>query len=451
MKILLVSANTAIDPYPVYPLGLDYVAGAIGDRHEVGVIDVNSLSSMADLGGLVRGFDPGLIGVSIRNVDNTEAQDPKGFMDGYRKMIGELKAASRAPIVLGGSGFTIFPSQMMAALGADYGIVGEGERLALLVDALEKGEDLRQLTGVMVASEGVDTPAPQPLTRSFHRRFDPETAHLSFYLNKGGMLNLQTHRGCCFRCIYCTYPHIEGRRLRLIDPEEVADTAMALQRVGAAYLFITDSAFNADPDHSLSVAEHFRKSGLSIPWGAFFIPTRMPDRYFERLEDAGLTHVEFGTESFSNPVLEAYGKPFRRQEALDAHRSALASRLHVAHYLLLGGPGETPETLDDTLKTAQELRNCVLFFFCGMRIYPNTALYDRALEEGQVTIDQDLVSPIFYRSPSIDSRAIHRRLKAAGKNRPNWVIGSGGPETARTLLRLYEKGYKGPLWEMLKR
>ncbi len=448
MRILLVSANTSIDPYPVYPLGLDYVAGAIGDRHEVRIMDVNTLSSMADLSGQVRGFDPGLIGVSIRNVDNTEAQDPKGFMDGYRKMIGELKAASGAPIVLGGSGFTIFPSQMMGALGADYGIVGEGERLVRLVDALEKGEDPRLLTGVMVASEGVDV--PRPLTRSFHRRFDPETAHLGFYLNKGGMLNLQTHRGCCFRCIYCTYPHIEGRRLRLIDPEEVADTAMALQRAGAAYLFITDSAFNADIDHSLSVAEHFRKSGLSIPWGAFFIPNRMPDRYFERLRSAGLTHVEFGTESFCNPVLEAYGKPFRRQEALDAHRSALASRLHVAHYLLLGGPGETQETLDDTLETAQGLRNCVLFFFCGMRIYPNTALYDRALKEGQVTVDQDLLSPVFYRSPFVDSRAIHRQLEAAGKDRPNWVIGSGGQETARTLLRLYEKGYKGPLWEMLR-
>jgi len=75
------------------------------------------------------------------------------------------------------------------------------------------------------------------------RHFDPEETHTRFYLAYGGMLNLQTKRGCPFHCGYCTYPHIEGGKMRFYDPDEIARSARALQDAGAKYIFITDSAF----------------------------------------------------------------------------------------------------------------------------------------------------------------------------------------------------------------
>ncbi len=82
--------------------------------------------------------------------------------------------------------------------------------------------------------------------------------------------------------------------------------------MGARYLFITDSAFNADEDHSLAVAGAFRRHGLTIPWGAFFAPMRPPEGFYDVLAEAGLTHAEFGTESLCDPQLKRYGKPFAR-------------------------------------------------------------------------------------------------------------------------------------------
>jgi radical SAM superfamily enzyme YgiQ (UPF0313 family) len=265
------------------------------------------------------------------------------------------------------------------------------------------------------------------------------------------MLNLQTKRGCNLKCIYCSYPHIEGRNLRLVSAEKVAATALELQEAGAKYFYITDSAFNSDFPHSIAVARAMKKAGVSIPWGAFFTPTRPPDDYFQTMADAGLTHVEFGTESLSETMLASYRKPFSLEQVFDAHEAAVDAGLHVAHYFLLGGPAETPDTLDETFSNAVELQKAVLFFFCGIRIYPHTELYNIAIKEGKISRSQDLLEPVFYEPNSIDTDEILRRVRNHARGRPNWVIGSGGEQTARVLSRMYEHGHSGPLWEHLVR
>ena len=448
MNVLLISANTLNTPYPVYPMGLDYVAGAISDKHRVRILDMN-LHDLDSLGQLVAGFAPEVIGISLRNIDNTDSSTPQEFLSDYQTLVTTIRQHSKALIVLGGSGFSILPERFMSILNADYGIVGEGEQMAALLDALEKGDTVESLAGVITAS-GMMT-GPLPSSDTLRRRFDPASEHLSFYLDRGGMLNLQTKRGCPFRCIYCTYPHIEGRQFRLIPPETVAQTAKELEAAGARYLFIADSAFNADIDHSLAVARQFKKRGVAIPWGAFLAPMKMPDGYYETLRAAGLTHAEFGTESLSNTVLNAYGKPFDRDQVFDSHKRAVQAGLHVAHYFLFGGPGETRETLNITLTNLDKLEKSVLFLFCGMRVYPHTELFRHAIAEGGITPSQDLLTPVFYPSPAISSGEIIERVKAQRGDRVNWVIGSGEMETGRILERLYARGHTGPLWEFLVR
>ncbi len=449
MKILLVSANTFTEPYPVYPLGLDYVAGAIAAGHQVQIADMNSLQDNDSLGKIIRQFSPDVIGISLRNIDNTDTTDPEGFVGKYRELIKVLRHHSKALLVLGGSGFTIFPEETMNALNADYGVIGEGERMALLLDAIENRKDISALPGVVTRQ--VRKVIPAPWRKKISRKFDGNHSHLQFYLNNGGMLNLQTKRGCNFKCIYCTYPHIEGRNLRLIDPHEVAETALGLQKAGAKYFFITDSLFNSDHSHSIAVAQEFIKAGVTIPWGAFFAPLKGPADYFQTMADAGLTHAEFGTDSLSDPVLKSYCKPFRVDHVFESHQAAIDAGLYVAHYFLLGGPGETPDTLNETLSNVDRLESAVLFFFCSIRIYPYTALYDISVKEGQVSKRQSILEPVFYRSAIIETDTIVRRIQEQAKERLNWVIGSGGEESAKIIARLYKRGHCGPLWEYLIR
>ena len=448
MNVLLISANTLTTPYPVYPLGLDYVAAALEPKHKVMIADMNCADEEA-LGRMIADFQPGVVGISLRNIDNTDTTDPHGFLTQYRRLIQFVRSRTSAPVILGGAGFSIFPEKIMALLDADYGISGEGERLAALLDALTANDSVKDLPGVITLNNAYSPPVP--LSDPLQRHFDPAYPHLPFYLHHGGMLNIQTKRGCPFRCIYCTYPNIEGRQLRVIPPESAALTARLLQDAGAKYFFITDSVFNADIPHSLAVAEQFRRKGVSIPWGAFLAPLQMPSTYLDKLVRAGLSHAEFGTESLSDRVLNTYAKPFRRQTILQAHAMALEAGLHVAHYFLLGGPGETPQTLETTLCHIDKLKKSVLFLFCGMRIYPHTRLFDRAVEEGRIRLGDELVEPVFYESTAIGRDEIIQRVRSRAAGRFNWVIGSGGDQTGALLQRMYKRGYSGPLWEMLIR
>jgi radical SAM superfamily enzyme YgiQ (UPF0313 family) len=449
MKVLLVSANTLTTPYPVYPLGLDYVCQAISANHQVEILDMNLYEDDRALKGSIDNFQPDIIGLSIRNIDNTDITDPQGFTGRYVQLANVIRACSKAPLVLGGSGFTIFARELMNILKADYGIIGEGERLLFLLESLEKQKDLSGIPGLLIG--GSKNEVPDPWSRPFTRAFKADSSHVDYYLKKGGMLNVQTKRGCLFRCVYCTYPHIEGNKLRLALPSEVAETALQFQNAGAKYFFVTDSAFNVDYHHSAQVGMAFQKAGVSIPWGAFFAPTKPPEDYFKILADSGLTHVEFGTESLCDPVLAYYRKPFKTTDVYQAHQAAVDAGLYVAHYFIFGGPGETDDSVLETLSNIDKLNKTVLFLFCGMRIYPFTPLHEIAVKEGWIKKTQNLLEPVFYRHSAIDMEKTVEIIMKKARSRPNWIIGAGGDKTATTLSRMYDRGFSGPLWEYLIR
>ncbi len=447
MRLLLLSVNTTTYPYPVYPLGLDHIAGALAPRHEVQILDMNVLGDTGHLDAAIGDFDPDVIGLSIRNIDNSDTLATKSFVRGYEGVIRSIRGSTKAPVVIGGSGFSIFPGELMARLDADFGVIGEGEFLGPLLDALEEGTVVPELPGII--GRGGSDRGPVSWTGAVKRRFRPADAQLRFYLKRGGILNLQTKRGCPFHCIYCTYPRIEGRRLRLNAPDEVAREARELQEKGARYLFITDSVFNSDYVHSMAVARAFHRQGLTLPWGAFFAPTRPPDGYYEGLAEAGLTHCEFGTETLCDTQLERYGKPFCVEDVTAAHESARRAGVHIAHYLLLGGPGEDARTLGETMERMEDFRKAAFFVFCGMRIFPGTPLYDLALKEGQIATGQDLLTPVFYRSKDVEPQEIISKVQKQARGRMNWVYGDGGEKSERIVARMHAHGHHGPLWELL--
>jgi hypothetical protein len=95
------------------------------------------------------------------------------------------------------------------------------------------------------------------------------------------------------------------------------------------------------------------------------------------------------------------------------------------------------------------LEKSVFFFFCGIRIYPHTALYDVALKEGQISPSQSLLQPVFYSSTHISGKEIMQAVENHANGCFNWIIGSGESKATRVLPKLYDRGFTGPLWEHL--
>ncbi len=99
MNVLLISANTLTTPSPVYPLGLGYVAGAIAPTHKVQIADMNVIGDYAALEALISFFEPHIVGLALRNVDNTDATDPQAFIDHYKELAAAVRRYSQAPLV----------------------------------------------------------------------------------------------------------------------------------------------------------------------------------------------------------------------------------------------------------------------------------------------------------------------------------------------------------------
>jgi radical SAM superfamily enzyme YgiQ (UPF0313 family) len=434
-----------LTPFPVYPIGLDYVATALRERHEVRVLDLAAGDAEARLVAACHEFSPEVIGLSIRNVDSAETCDPEGFIPELARIVAALRRESQARLVLGGPGFSIFPQALMKHLGADFGVAGEGERLCEFLDGLAAGKVVA-MPGLLAGAEWLAPPEPfaGPCLRELNSL---ET--VSHYLGWGGMLNVQTKRGCPYLCSYCTYPGIEGRKLRLFEPESVAREWQSLVDAGARFLFVTDAVFNSDVHHNLAVADALKRNRITVPWGAFFAPLKPPPDYYRRLREAGLSHVEFGTESLSPAMLRHYRKPFTVDHALAAHAEARAVGIHVAHYIMLGGPGETEASVGETLDRCDGMDDAALFLFCGVRIYPGTDLHAQAVREGQVDASDDLLAPRFYAPAGLPLEAIREMVAARARGRRHWVFGSGDAAMAAVVKRMYQRGHVGPLWDHL--
>jgi radical SAM superfamily enzyme YgiQ (UPF0313 family) len=447
-RVLLISANGYEVPYAVFPLGLAQVNAALrAAGHETRWLDC--LADSAPIEQTLEDFQPDLIGVSLRNIDDVAFRKRETLYGPLFKLCERIRQQTTARIVVGGSGFSIFPERLLERSGADFGIQGEGEAgLLALLAALENGADHRGIPGLVFREHGVVRCNPQRPDRLDRPVTDEDrpTRLVDFYLARSLMLNLQTQRGCSFECCYCTYPLIEGRRHRRRPPELVADELAQMAARGARYVFVVDSVFNSSPTHVFETCEAILRRGVKLKWGCFLRPQGLTAEQMAIMARAGLTHIEFGSDSFSDTVLEAYDKRLRFEDIRHSAELAAAAKVDQCHFLILGGPGETAATLEETLAHSRQLRDSVVLPIIGMRVYPGTALHRRAIAEGAITAETELLEPFHYVAPGLSAEQITQRLAEFVKTDPNWIVGEPPPSFHQLVERLRKRGVVGPLW-----
>jgi lipid biosynthesis B12-binding/radical SAM protein len=338
MKILLLSCNPVAAPYPVYPLGMSVVASALERAgHAVWQHDMLAHAFSADtLREAVAAAAPGLVGISFRNLDNVNACNEASYIEPLAELVRTVRACCAAPVLIGGPGFSVMPERVLEATGADYGIVGEGERLAVdLADALARGEKPPQRLRRAGASLGAPDMVPARL-----RRGDPGVLPEG---RRGDAAAIQARLP--HRCAYCTYPLLEGTRFRPRDVDEVVGEILALQARGAKQIFFTDSIFNDPAGHSRKLVAAMRKRGVNIPWTGFFRPEEIPVAVIEEMKATGLHAIELGSDATSDTTLREMGKAFTFAEVKAVHDRFVGAGVTVSHYFMMGGPGETRETV----------------------------------------------------------------------------------------------------------
>ena len=446
-KLLLISANTHTNPYPVYPLGLAYIASAIKRQlphFHVMIFDL-MLNPGNELEQVLNEFKPDQVGISLRNIDDIDIINRQSFVEGYQSIISKVRSNSNAPIIIGGAGFSIYPVKLFDLLQPDFGIYGEGEdSLCQLLSSLETGSSFKNI-GNLVYSENGKTIFNKRIAYYKDIQVEYDTHLLDYYWKNSGMLNVQTKRGCPFKCIYCTYPIIEGKKVRTLDIDNIIGTIKNLYETkGIDYIFFTDSVFNINKKYNLEFARKLIKSNIKVSWNAYFTPWKLDDESIKLFKEAGLTHVEFGTESLSDEQLRNYGKHFTFDDVLRVSELCNKYKIYFAHSLILGGYGETERTIAETFENSKKIKNTVYFPFIGMRIYPGTKLCKYAIREGKISADDPLILPKWYIADGITAEKIKAGALKTGKS---WLFPD--EDISEVMTKMRAKNKKGPLWHFL--
>jgi anaerobic magnesium-protoporphyrin IX monomethyl ester cyclase len=432
-RVLLVSTNRERQPYPVVPNGLACIASALDDAgHTVSFLDLCfAADPVASARRAAVEFRPDVIGVSVRNIDNSDAIALRHYTPEAREVLHSLRRASpEAKVIAGGAAFGVAPEALFRDLGVDYAVAGDGERASVaLVDALSSGRPIEALPGLVRDRNGTVAFTPpgedadlDSLPRpSLHRWVD-----LARYQRHGATIPIQTKRGCVYKCIYCTYRNVEGWGYRTRDPEMVADEIEELKvKAGVSHFDFVDSTFNSPPGHAIQVCEAIARRKLGVHLDTTnFTPATASAELLGAMRAAGFRSLGITAESASDTVLETLEKGFNAAKVREVAERVEKFGIKALWIFLVGGPGETTKSIEETLEFAawRLRRGDAVYLTVGLRIYPGTTLHRIAIAEGVVPATSTLLDPTFYFSSAINFDSTVERLRRFAAEHPRFMF-----------------------------
>jgi radical SAM superfamily enzyme YgiQ (UPF0313 family) len=478
MLAMLTLINTNRMQPPIAPLGLDYVAGAA--RAAGGDVELVDLCLAADpdraLDAHFSRHTPDLVGLSFRNVDDCFWPSAQSFLPTLRRDVAAVRQRTDAPIVLGGVGYSVFPRQIVEHVQADFGLHGDGEQAVVaLLQELRGRRQWDRVPGLLYRQHGTWHANPPAWPRDLSVPSGRDIVDNRTYFHRGGQMGVETKRGCPRQCSYCVDPLAKGRWPRLRAPTEVADEVAALRGQGIDVLHLCDAEFNLPPEHARDVCDELirRRLGASVRWYAYLAVVPFSADLAERMQRAGCVGINFTSDATHPAMLRTYRQPHSKADL--AHVVQLCRQRGIAVMLdmLLGGPGETPETLSYTIRDFREIGPDCAGAALGVRVYPNTPLAQVVLAEGPLESNPsirrrtagpvDLLQPTFYVSAALGARPAQLVRELLGGDprffppqdetpaAPGGAAGDHNYNDNQALVDAIAAGRRGAYWDILRR
>ena len=422
MKVLLIQSHTGRKDFGiVYPIGLAYLAAVLTTEpyhHEVKIYDPNLEDAPYDkLAELIHIFQPDAVGISQRNIDTTNLRDLYVHWKTLQPTFQLIRRlVPEAITIVGGSGYSLFPEQIMHSVPEiDFGVFREAEEsLPELLNHISNPETVPGIyyrkNGKILFSgpRGLPAFAQIPLPRH-------DLTNIERYFGRLPAIGVQSRRGCPLKCIYCSYPHLTGMGVRLRTPKSIVDEIELLitQYHIPTYTFV-DDIFNVPKDHAVAICQALISRKLTaVPWSAFFDMKDMDAEFIRLALSAGCNHFFFSPDAITDKGLEFLQKNFTAQ---DIWRTAKLCHqipgVHCGYSFFLNYPGITVggylQTLWFFLKEniLLGLRRKGGVHVSWIRIEPHTQLEQIAVEQGILSPNTDLLpkteaelKALFYINP----------------------------------------------------
>ncbi|MCG6895228.1 MAG: B12-binding domain-containing radical SAM protein [Desulfobacteraceae bacterium] len=377
MRVLLINPHYPLSETPSPPLGLAYLAAALRCASiPVRVLDfVVMPGTQQRLAAAVEDFQPNVVGVTAVSMNAHRALD----------LVRRVKALDPAIRTVMGGPHVSFRAEETLAENPDLDavVIGEGEAaFTEMIERLEAGRSLHSVAGIVFRSGGrIHRTRQRPRIANLDELADParDLLPLGRYRALHLPVSMTTSRGCPHRCIFCLGRKMVGARVRYRSPKRVVDEMAKLAQFGFHQINIADDLFTASPRHCRAVCDELRVRDLSVPWTAFARVDSVTETRLRRMRDAGCTAVSFGVESGSDAVLRTARKGITCKQVMDAVKACRRAGIAPHASFLLGLPGETPETLEETLAFGRRLEEeGVAYGFHLLAPFPGTDVREQA-------------------------------------------------------------------------
>ncbi len=285
-------------------------------------------------------------------------------------------------LVAGGPLPTVYPEEFLKDF--DVVVLGEGEQTMLeLVKTIESGDNLSNIDGIAFKNSERTIFTPK---REFIKDLDSipfparnlfNNAEYKKYYSKFGYTTtpLITSRGCPFRCDFCSQP-IFGNSLRFRSAKNIVSELEEIKNLGYDRIWVADDCFTLNPERLAKICDQIINKNLKISWECLSRVDTINQNLVRKMKKAGCIRVFFGIESGNNEILKKMNKQITIEEAKKAVKEAKKGGLEVGAFFILGYPGETNDTILDTVNFAFSLPLDYCSFTFPYPI-PGTSLYEK--------------------------------------------------------------------------
>lgn len=342
--------------------------------YKVKILDLDvGDNSDSFLKGEIRSEAPRFVGITFTTPLYSEAKRLAEFIKGIKP---------DTILVAGGAHATTFPKEIVESSAFDMVAVGEAD---FTMRDLLRVKDRRDIKGLVFKENGniIDTgragyiddldDLPLPAWHLYDlKRYN----RISLSNRQSPPGYLETSRGCPWGCVFCN-KNIQGRKFRPKSPKRVADEIEYMLKVGFKEINILDDTFSTDLNRAKAICDEIINRGLRFPWHPLngIRVDRVDKELFAKMKKSGCYKVSFGIESGNQNVLNNIDKRIKLQQVRDAVRWAGELGFETFGYFMIGLPGETEETIKDTIRFAKELKLDIAKFNITIPL-PGTKLFE---------------------------------------------------------------------------
>ena len=395
MKVLLLNPPICIqDVYGRFaqlasfqpPTGLAHLAGYLLQYgHEVEIIDANCLSiTIEDIVKEIKKYPPDLVGLYTISYNYPVIEK---LSKSIREAVPTLK------MVAGGPHATFMPEQTLHETPIDFCVMGEGEEtLHELVEHLEVGaKDFSDIPGMAYRTlegeikkngERVRVKELDDLPYPAIHLLPPLHKYKLYLLHhkRTPYFSVASSRGCPYKCVFCETP--SGKIVRAHSAEYTADYLQFLEKKhGVKEIHFVDDTFTLNEKRIFKLTELMHQKNIDLSWyGTAHANVKNMD-VFKAMKSAGCWIAAVGIESGSQKVIDMLDKGTTKERMKATCEGVLAAGLKLKTFFVLGNPGDTVDTIDETIEFAKSLKGHFPVFSL-MTPYPGAPLYENAEKYG---------------------------------------------------------------------